>query len=217
MATRNIHQPIVIGQMFNRWTVIGDAIDGGNNLKYWLCQCECGTERRVRHYVLMAGKSRSCGCFQREDLGARKLKHGYAAGGTIRPEYSAWESMIARCTKPNVRMYPHYGGRGIAVCERWMESFENFIADMGDRPSGKHSLDRIKNDLGYEPGNCRWALPETQQTNRRNTVQVEFNGERLPLAEVVRRHSIVGLEIVRCRVMRQGWSLERAMSTPKLK
>jgi hypothetical protein len=217
MATRNIHQPIEVGQKFHRWTVIGDAVSDANNLKNWLCRCECGTERRVRHYLLTAGKSKSCGCFQREDLGSRKLKHGYSAGGIIRPEYSAWESMIARCTKPKVRMYPHYGGRGIRVCQRWMESFENFIADMGNRPSDKHSLDRIKNELGYEPGNCRWAIPEVQQNNRRNTVFIAYNGQRLPLAEVVRKHSIIDLETVRCRVIRQGWSLERAMSTPKLK
>lgn len=216
MATRNIHQPIEVGQKFNRWTVIGDAIRDANNLKNWLCRCECGTERRVRHYLLASGKSKSCGCLQREDLGARKLKHGYASGGVIRPEYSVWQMMVARCTNPRAQMYPEYGARGITVCDRWMK-FENFLADMGDRPSAKHSLDRIENDKGYQPGNCRWAVPEIQQNNKRTTVFVEYGGERLPLADVVRKHSIVGLEIVRCRVMRQGWSLERAMSTPKLK
>lgn len=217
MAKRNIHQSIIVGQKFNRWTVVGDAICDANNLKNWLCRCECGTERRVRHYLLTSGKSKSCGCFQREDLGARKLKHGYAAGGVIQPEYNAWKAMVDRCTKPALRMYRHYGGRGITVCDRWRESFSNFIADMGDRPSPKHSLDRIENDKGYEPGNCRWAIPEVQQNNRRNTVHVEHNGERLPLAVVVKRHSVVDVEVVRCRVFRQGWSLERAMSTPKLR
>lgn len=216
MATRNIHQPIEIGQKFHRWTVIGDAVRDSNNLKNWLCRCDCGTERRVRHYLLTSGKSRSCSCLHDEELGARKRKHGYASGGVIRPEYSCWQMMVARCVNPKAQMYPIYGARGIKVCARWLE-FENFLADMGDRPSEDHSIERNNVNGDYDPANCRWATREEQANNKRNTVYVDYNGERLPLAVVVKNHSVVGLEIVRCRVMRQGWSLERAMSTPKLK
>jgi hypothetical protein len=224
MAARILQHPVSVGSKFTRWTVVSEADPkfyegpkGIVNHPYWNCICECGTERQVRQTVLRSGKSRSCGCLHDEELGSRKLKHGYAAGGVIRPEYYVWQAMVARCVNPKIRMYPHYGGRGITVCERWLK-FENFLEDMGNRPSDDHSLDRIENDKGYEYGNCRWAVPEVQQNNRRNTVFVEYNGERLPLAEVVRKHnSVVDLEVVRCRVMRQGWSLERAMSTPKLR
>lgn len=216
MAKRNIHAPIEVGHKFHRWTVIADAILDANNLKNWLCRCECGTERRVRQYLLAGGRSKSCGCFQREDLGTRKRKHGYAAGGVIRPEYYTWQMMLARCNNPRAQMYPSYGARGISVCERWL-SFENFLVDMGDRPSDEHSIDRIDVNGNYEPRNCRWAPRHIQCNNKRNTVYVEYEGERLPLAEVVRAHSVVSLETVRCRIMRQGWTLERALATPKLR
>ena len=223
MAARILQQPVSVGSKFTRWTVVSEAESriyqgpkGPFKCRYWNCVCDCGTERQVRQTVLTSGKSRSCSCLHDEELGARKLKHGYAAGGIIRPEYSCWQMMVARCVNPKAQMYPQYGARGIKVCDRWLK-FENFLADMGDRPSDKHSIERDDVNGGYEPGNCRWATIEVQANNKRNTVYVDYNGERLPLAVVVKRHSVVDVEIVRCRVFRQGWSLERAMSTPKLR
>lgn len=223
MAARILQQPVAVGSKFTRWTVVSEAETriyegpkGQVKFRYWNCICECGAERQVRQTVLKSGKSRSCGCLHDEELGNRKRRHGYASGGVIRPEYYTWQAMVARCVSETAQMYPLYGARGIKVCDRWLK-FENFLDDMGERPSSDHSIERNDVNGDYEPNNCRWATREEQANNKRNTVYVDYNGERLPLAVVVKRHSVVDVEVVRCRVFRQGWSLERAMSTPKLK
>jgi hypothetical protein len=118
--------------------------------------------------------------------------------------------MRQRCQQEYIKAYPRYGGRGIKVCERW-ESFENFLADMGERPA-ETSLDRINNDGDYEPGNCIWATREQQNANRRVSVWLEFNGERLTVAQWAKR---VGLNYTTLwRRVRAGWSHELALSTP---
>jgi hypothetical protein len=119
--------------------------------------------------------------------------------------------MRDRCRNPKHRAYKNYGGRGITVCERW-NSFENFYADVGDRPSPKHSIDRIDNDLGYEPGNVRWADQKTQSRNSRRNRLVAINGETLCLQDWAER-----MGLGRCTIydrLRRGWSIERALTTP---
>lgn len=215
MAKRNVPQPVKVGDKFGRWIVVGEEARPTNYpAKYWLCRCDCGTVRGVRQQGLTSGTSSSCGCFQKEDLGRRKLRHGFAAGGLISPEYHSWNGMLDRCRNPKSKGFRNYGARGIKVCERW-SVFDNFIADMGPKPSRAHSLDRIDVNGDYEPSNCRWATHSVQSNNKRNTVYVQFRGERRPLGEVAREHAVVDLEIVRCRIDRQGWSLERALVTPK--
>lgn len=158
----------ITGHKFGRWTVIERAGGGGKNKKAtWLCRCECGTEKVVRGDVLRRGVSRSCGCYRDERQRATVTRHGHWVGGEATPEWRAWNAMLQRCTKPSHEKYPNYGGRGIRICDRWAESFENFLKDMGMRPSARHSLDRIDNDGDYEPGNCRWATAEQQNRNRR--------------------------------------------------
>jgi hypothetical protein len=109
--------------------------------------------------------------------------------------------MKSRCLNQNHRSFPDYGGRGIAVCERWRRSFANFLADVGPRPSARHSIERIRNDENYQPGNVRWAIPVEQQNNRRCTIFVNLKGERLPLAEACRRlgvnHNTIWMRIDR--------------------
>ena len=100
------------------------------------------------------------------------------------PLYAAWSGMVNRCTNPNNTSYHLYGGRGIAVCDRWVESFENFLADMGPRPSPRHSIDRFPdNDGNYEPANCRWATPKQQGRNVRKNLIVDLDGRKVSLAE----------------------------------
>lgn len=160
-------------------------------------------------YAVKEGHSRSCGCLITDHarrMGAANKRHGM----THSTEYKIWAMMRERCGNPNATSYTAYGGRGIAVCERWANSFEAFYADMGARPSGSHSIDRINNDLGYEPGNCRWA---TLIEQARNTSASRF----LRLGDEVRTVSdwAEKLHISRSTLnarIRRGWTAERALA-----
>jgi hypothetical protein len=128
------------------------------------------------------------------------------------PEYRVWSRLRARCNNPKNIGYQNYGGRGISVCPQW-NSFEVFLADMGRRPMG-HSIDRINNDGNYEPANCRWATTAEQNRNRRDTLIVEFRGERMKLVEAYAMvGSSVPYKLVENRV-EKGWGIERALSEP---
>jgi hypothetical protein len=148
----------------------------------WACVCDCGTDVTILGASLLSGITTSCGCFRIEQI----TKHGFSRS----KEYQAWSHAIQRCYNQNDPHYDDYGGRGIYVCDRWKSSFENFLADMGFAPSKSHSIDRIDNDKGYTPDNCRWALPTTQLSNRRSNIFIEFDGLRLHIAEWARRRNI---------------------------
>lgn len=139
----------------------------------WLCVCDCGAEKIVSQINLRTGKTSSCGCLIAEKLsaGLAGKKHGLSRT----PEHKAWTSLRERCSNPSLKSYHRYGGRGISVCARWDE-FQNFLEDMGPRPSPYHSIDRIDVNGNYEPGNCRWATSSTQGNNRENNRHIEVNG-----------------------------------------
>ncbi len=135
----------------------------------WRCLCDCGTETMTAASDMRRGTTVSCGCYARE----RHTKHGR----TESPEYAAWCGIKTRCNNPNAKEYPYYGGRGIQVCKRWRDSFASFFADMGERPAGRYSIERIDNDGNYEPANCKWATKREQTRNRRNNVRLTYQGE----------------------------------------
>src|SRR5690349_11893108 len=135
----------------------------------WNCRCDCGSEAVVTGDRLVKGETKSCGCLSLEMTVARNSKHGCAARGSYVPEYSSWVGMRKRCNDPNAVGFRAYGGRGIKICTRWQDSFQAFLADMGPRPSLKHSLDRIDVNGDYEPGNCRWATHKQQARNTRRS------------------------------------------------
>jgi hypothetical protein len=132
----------------------------------------------VRHCHLLSGASSSCGCYAREATSLVKKVHGCSKSKT----YKVWTEIIARCENSSSGIYKYYGGRGVTMCKRWRESFQNFLQDMGERPVGKQ-IDRIDNDGNYEPGNCRWVTPKENNQNRRNTIHLTHNGITKTLAE----------------------------------
>lgn len=170
---------------------------------HWNCRCKCGSVRPVSAYYLRSGKTKSCRACCRMTHGSR---------GTV--EYKAWGAMLHRCNCESSEVYHNYGGRGIAVCESWRK-FENFYADMGPRPTPKHSIDRIDNDGNYEPGNCRWATSKQQHRNKRRTIHLTFRGETKSLMDWAEALG-VSHELIRARIRKLGWSVEKALTTPRM-
>jgi hypothetical protein len=182
MAVHYARRGNLVGQRFGRLVVLRyshTAVKGGCQRGFWLCHCDCGRECSVNGSRLRRGGTRSCGCI--------RIRHGHTQRGRRTPEWQAWYAMQQRCYQPGATNYHQYGGRGIKVCERWLACFENFLADVGLRPSSKYSLDRIDNDGHYEPGNCRWATRKDQRANQRKRARLDqFTDEELR-AELARR------------------------------
>lgn len=157
------------GQRFGALVVLRRAPNRGRKSAWWV-RCDCGAEKVTRGGGLKGGSVKSCGpsCrFSPSTTG--RITHGKSK--TV--EYRIWKNMISRCETPSQSVYPHYGGRGIKVCDRWRNSFEVFLADMGPRPSPRHSIDRIDVDGDYEPNNCRWADAAEQRANRRDPLKLD--------------------------------------------
>lgn len=154
----------LVNRRFGRLLVVSEAPRVGRDIR-WKCLCDCGTERTVSAHELSSGQQ-SCGCLVRERTIERSTTHGCGSRTHRTREHRAWSAMKTRCTNPRQRTWEHYGGRGITICERWMNSFEAFLEDMGSCPQGR-SIDRIDVNGNYEPGNCRWATDTEQRHNQR--------------------------------------------------
>lgn len=161
----------ITGHVYGRLTVISfHSIKNGN--ARWLCLCECGKTTISHLMSLRRGSAKSCGCLRNELRKLNSTTHGMSYSKIHR----IWRAMLERCHNVNCKGYRHYGGRGITVCDEWLE-FGNFFEDMGDRPTPKHSLDRVNTELGYSKANCRWATMIEQQNNRRDNVWITYKGK----------------------------------------
>lgn len=179
----------LVGQKFGRLTVISRAenkLVGKKKRPQWNCICSCGNEVVVVGQSLRNQSTRSCGCLHAEKSAERASKLTSRHGMASTPEYIVWQAMKGRCLRESSKDYPQYGGRGITVCDRWMQ-FDEFIADMGERPSSRHSLDRIDPNGNYEPKNCRWATITEQANNKRTNKRVVCDGESMTVAELSRK------------------------------
>jgi hypothetical protein len=187
------HPVDITNRRFGRLVAMRRAGNDSRGKAVWLCQCDCGNSRSIRSYDLRQGKTQSCGCWQSESRKHHTLTHGESVRNFLSPEYASWGNMLQRCRNPKSSVFQYYGGRGIKVCKRWFH-FENFLADMGRRPSPKHRLDRINVNGNYEPDNCRWGTPEEHQQNKRPRRKVgaidRFTTAELS-AELERRYAML--------------------------
>ena len=185
----------IAGEKYGRLTAVGPTNLRANGCVLWDFTCDCGGTLQAQASSVKSGNTKSCGCLQPEIMQVQSTVHGMME--TL--SYQVWANMKSRCTNPNNTSYASYGGRGISVCPEWLESFEAFFADMGERPIGK-TLGRSDNDGGYEPTNCAWETNDEQGVNKRNTVFVVYQGEReslktltellgLPYARILERKS----------------------------
>lgn len=181
------------------WLTVRAYAGRGRYGRSWDCVCDCGKSKIVCTSFLNARRVTSCGCQYR--------KHGRSLGD---PTYKIWLAMNHRCSNPNDKRYDRYGGRGIAVCERWKD-FKNFLADMGEQPRGL-SIDRIDNDGPYAPDNCRWASHKQQANNRSSNRIITHNGKTQTLAQWADELGMAW-EALDYR-FRRGWSVARALTEP---
>lgn len=176
----------------------------------WLCDCACGrtVEATTNALTRTDDPRQSCGCLSREVLAARNQRHGLSHT----PEYAVWSGIKQRCLNARSKAYQNYGGRGVTICDRWVHSFENFLEDMGPKPSPQHTIERQDNNGNYEPGNCRWATATEQGRNKRNNRLLEFDGARLTVPEWAERLG-VKQDTLYMRLHR-GWSVADVLTAP---
>ena len=173
---------------------------------YWNCICECGNFTTVVTHQLMSGKTKSCGCLNKEIVGNLFKTHGMRN----HPIYRVWANMIGRCENKNNTAYERYGGRGIIVCESW-HVFENFFRDMGNPPLGM-TLNRINNDGNYEHNNCNWVTRKMQARNRKSNKMLTFDNKTCLVVEWAEMLNIP--ERILYKRLYRGWSVERTLTTP---
>lgn len=210
-ARRNPRFKDLHGRKFDRLLVL-EAIESTAKGWLWRCRCDCGKKCPALAKYLLNGNKKSCGCYKLDTLRDRSATHGRGRRGDRAPEYGIWATMLSRCYNRATRAWPHYGGRGITVCERWRKDFAAFLADVGPRPGSGYSLERINNGGNYEPGNVVWATRKAQANNKRSNVRIEFQGSVMTLQRWSERLNVPYYTL--WSRLRRGWGVERALAEP---
>lgn len=196
------------GKKFSRLLVLQRVGSNKFDKALWLCACDCGQSTVVTTGQLMNGTTRSCGCYKAERQRDANVIHGLARRKSKSRTYNCWANMLQRCCNPNSTMYRYYGGRGITVCERWLD-FASFYADMGDAPPNL-TIERKDTNGNYEPSNCKWADFTEQVLNRRCTRWISCGGQTLTITQWARetgiKHGVISKRIA------SGWSVEDALT-----
>lgn len=169
----------ITGIKFERLSVI-DFSHSKNGRAYWKCKCDCGTIDSYQGKLLRCGHTKSCGCLKVDVIRNNSITHGMSSNS---PEYISWREMKNRCHNQGSTSYENYGGRGIFVCDEWLNDFITFFNYVGKRPTKFHSIERVNNNIGYMPGNVKWATKKEQGRNKRNNVFITYNGIRLCISE----------------------------------
>lgn len=208
----------LVGKEFGRLTVIEKAephiCPSGQRKQMYLCKCLCGAELAVSYAHLVTGHTRSCGCYFNEVLGKCNITHGLSKTRL----FNVWGKMKGRCCNPNNSHYKNYGGRGITICDEWLNNFQAFYdwayANGYDEnaPFGQCTLDRIDNNKGYSPDNCRWVTSIIQANNKRNNRIFTINGISHTVPEWARMYELDPKRVT-CRLY-LGWSIEKALTMP---
>lgn len=212
MQSHHTYKPFdLAGQRFGRLTVIkesGVRTIYGKKCRFWLCMCDCGNETTVSTHDIRRGSTQSCGCLHNEKSRTNPIRHGMRH----HPIYSVWLGIKDRCGNPNNAKFRYYGGAGITVCKRWVDSFAAFYEDMGPTYAPSLTLERIDGSLGYDKSNCRWATWTAQARNTSRNHRLTFRDETLCVAEWAERLGIHP-DILYRRLYR-GWSTERTLTEP---
>ncbi len=198
------------GQRFGRLLVLEFSHVGKHYSKYWNCICDCGVRKKIASPYLISNRTKSCGCWLRDFPST--LSHGQCRRQNKTSEYRAWMGMKSRALNPKSEHFDRYGGRGIKICSRWLDSFENFFEDMGNKPSASHSIHRIDNDGDYTPENCCWATKKEQARHRCSSRLIEHNGATKTLAEWAEN---AGMDIRSLwQRIKRGWSFDESINDP---
>jgi hypothetical protein len=203
-----MRKTVSIGARFRKLAVVEQAPSHPKGGTQWRCVCDCGKQIVARATNLVQGFTGSCGCSTGQFVADSNRKHGQSRT----PVYKVWRAMHDRCENPNNTSFKYHGARGIKVCKRWGK-FENFIADMGPRPDGM-TLERKNNNKGYTPANCTWATANAQQNNRRGNRCLRFDGRAQTIKQWADETGQPALRI--WQRLSRGWSVERALTTPKI-
>lgn len=195
----------MIGEKIGLLTVVSREHRDAKLGRMFMCRCDCGTEKLVPHSNLLTKNTKSCGCLKR-----RNSDLPFAGASRLR-EYQTWKHMLQRCYDESARGYVSYGARGVTVCDKWRNSFAEFLADMGTATTPKHTLDRIDSTKGYSPENCRWATMKEQQNNKTNNTLITFNGKTMNVKQWS-EHLGISRANIHYR-LKAKWPLEKVFSS----
>lgn len=200
------------GKRYGLLTIVEFSHVNKDGKSMYVCDCDCGNRCVKNGKTLKSGAVKSCGCYKTTVTKLRSTKHGYCVDRKKPAEYFIWRAMKDRCSNPKNKAYHNYGGRGIKVCDRWLNSFPNFIADMGMKPFYGASIERIDNNGNYCPENCKWIHLSKQGLNQRRNKRYLFDGKMLTISEI---SSICGVKSSALyQRIHRGWSDARMLAQP---